>query len=216
MLVKICGLKYPDNVIEIQTLVPDWVGFIFYYKSKRFLGEDFDWSLIPRNGPKRLAVCVNPERKWLCSLIDSGVVDGVQLHGDESPHFVEDLRRTFSELTILKAFQVNSDTSFEALFQYKPWVDYYLFDTASKGYGGSGQTFNWRVLEKHQSQIDHPFFLSGGLSIENVDSALALRERLELLVGLDFNSKLELEPGIKSVDLVKQVLSRVRGGASLG
>jgi len=205
MKIKICGLKDPENISAVAALNPDYMGFIFYGNSPRFVGDlsSNALKLIPSHINKT-AVFVNEDVKTISSLIDQYDFDFVQLHGNETPAFCKSLR---DKAIVIKAFGIDNDFDFKQLDKYKNKADLFLFDTKTKAHGGSGITFDWNVLDKYEMEI--PFFLSGGLSLENIETVKSIYH--PQFYGVDLNSKFELSPGIKDIkklekafDIIKQ------------
>jgi phosphoribosylanthranilate isomerase len=168
--IKICGLIYPDNARDVGKLSPDLVGFIFYKKSARFVGKTPGHDLfdqLPENIMK-VGVFVNENPSRIAELMNTYRLDYCQLHGNESVDDCQALRE--KGFSIIKAFSVDDDFDFSITKVYKKSCDYFLFDTKGKDFGGNGLVFNWSVLNRYHD--DTPFFLSGGLGVENIDSAL--------------------------------------------
>ena len=128
-------------------------------------------------------------------------LDFVQLHGNESPAQCDELKAT--GLGVIKVFSIDDDFNFELTKPYRKVVDYFLFDTKGKYYGGNAKTFNWKILERYDQEI--PFFLSGGLSPENVN---ALGDIVKMnLHALDLNSGVEISPGLKDIEKIRTIVT---------
>jgi len=206
MKMKICGLKEADNIKQVSEANPDFMGFIFYLKSSRFVGDEFSKSAlaeIPESCIKT-AVFVNESLENILKITTQYDFESVQLHGDESPETCRQLKE--QNLIVIKAFAIDANFDFETLHQYEKQCDYFLFDTKTKQYGGSGKTFDWKVLQNYN--LETPFFLSGGLGLDNLETILRFKH--DKLYGLDFNSKLEDRPGFKNIELMKKVLDTIR------
>ncbi len=204
MKLKVCGMRESQNIRELLLLKPDYVGFIFYEKSPRNVGEVLDAELL-KSFPKsvqKVGVFVNASLDFVKSKVTKYALDLVQLHGDESPAYVADLFAV--GIRVMKVFSVGSEFDFKQLGGYNPFVDYFLFDTKGKARGGNGEVFNWELLRDYDQEV--PFFLSGGIDLENTDELKAL-ERVNIH-AIDVNSKFELEPGLKDIERVK-VLSKL-------
>jgi phosphoribosylanthranilate isomerase len=197
---KVCGLR--DNILDVAGLAPDYLGFIFYQKSPRFVGEDFQMPEI-RAGIKKVGVFVNEDVSAINYMVAKHGLDLVQLHGDESPADCQFLHE--KGISIIKAFAMEEGFDFERLMTYEDFVDYFLFDTKTKRYGGSGSTFNWEILEKYSS--DKMYFLSGGLSLENIHELKSLD--VSKVHALDVNSRFEIEPGLKDITQVKKLINEM-------
>ncbi len=206
MKIKVCGMKYASNINSVATLAPDYLGFIFYPKSKRFVGLDFDRSDLSSLNPSihKVAVFVNAYLNEVTEFSNIYGIKIVQLHGDEKPEFCSDLR--LNKFKVIKAFGVNEDFDFSSLEAYQDSVDYFLFDTKTPEYGGSGKSFNWQVLNRYQLSV--PFFLSGGLSLENIPEIQAIDH--PQLFGVDLNSRFEKEPGVKNTELLAEAFKKLR------
>jgi len=197
--IKVCGTREADNIQAITTLPIDYIGFIFYAKSSRFVE-----NIIPTSIPahiKKIGVFVNATLAEIKEKIEQYNLQVVQLHGDESP----ELCKQVSDLGVetFKAFGIDEDFNWADIKAYELVVDYFLFDTKSKAYGGTGQVFNWDKLR--ENPYNKPFFLSGGISLDNIKEAVAFDD--ERLYGLDLNSKFEIQPALKNIDLLTQALS---------
>lgn len=204
MKLKVCGMKYADNMIEVAQLQPDYLGFIFYDKSPRFFN-----AIIP-NLPKtikKVGVFVNASIEEITQKVNTYSLDAIQLHGNESPKFCEACRAELVSAShpveIIKVFSIKNDFSFDVLKRYEEVCDYYLFDTKGKLPGGNGYTFDWGVLKNYPST--KPFFLSGGIGLEESESILTFLKRPEskYCYAIDVNSKFEIKPGLKHIEKLK-------------
>ncbi|HEY4325814.1 MAG TPA: phosphoribosylanthranilate isomerase [Mucilaginibacter sp.] len=208
MKIKICGLKDPGNIKAVSALEPDYMGFICYGPSPRFVSEVSLESLkdIP-DSIFKTAVFVNESTERINNLIDQYNFNAIQLHGDESPEFCNSFK---NKVSVIKAFGLNSDFNFEQLTAYKNKVDLFLFDTKTNIHGGSGKTFDWSILNKYK--LDVPFFLSGGLSLDNIEEIRNINH--SQFYGVDLNSKFETEPGIKSIEKLEKAFDIIRQNIS--
>jgi len=206
MKVKICGMKVPANISEIAALKPDYIGFIFYDKSPRTVNNeniaDFVKSL-PKTINKT-GVFVNESVATILKISEAYDLNSIQLHGNETVHDCMELKK--SNLEIIKAFQLHTDFDFNSLLPYANHCDHYLFDTASETYGGSGASFDWRILKKYTQE--KTFFLSGGIGLDNIEEALKLKHKS--LYALDINSQIEEYPGFKSVTKTKTLFTKIK------
>jgi phosphoribosylanthranilate isomerase len=195
MRLKICGMKYPENILEVSQLLPDYLGFIFYEKSSRF----FDGEILEiPNSIKKVGVFVNARLMEINGKIKKYDLDLIQLHGDETPEFCENLKQ--DKIEIIKVFSVDDDFDFDELEPFENVCDYFLFDTKGKLHGGNGVTFNWQILDNYKS--NKPLFLSGGIGIEEIANI----KKLNLpIYAIDVNSKFEIEPGLKNIELLKKL-----------
>lgn len=206
MKIKVCGLRDKTNLNELMELPLDYMGFIFYSKSARYVGEDFD-SEITKMIPlhiRKVGVFVNEATEKILKLAKQYQLDVIQLHGDESPEKCQLIKE--SGLEVFKAFQLNESFQFERLEAYHKTCDYFLFDTKSESYGGSGKKFNWEILKNYKGETD--FFLSGGIGIDDAEAVKVFQH--SKLFGLDVNSGFERSPAVKNVVLVKEFLKSVR------
>jgi phosphoribosylanthranilate isomerase len=196
---KVCGMKYPDNIRKLSELKPDFIGFIFYDQSKRFIGDGLNISkLNVDESIEKVGVFVNASIKYILEKLKKYSLDLVQLHGNESPEFCKELQQ--QSIKISKAFQVDENFDFSELASYYDVCDYFLFDTKTKLYGGSGKKFNWQVLEKYDNK--KPFFLSGGIALDDIAEIKKLKNLN--IYAIDINSKFEIEPGLKDIEKIKQ------------
>jgi phosphoribosylanthranilate isomerase len=201
--IKICGLREPSNIDEVLLLKPQYIGFIFYPSSSRFVGDIDPEYIKGLKNVKKTAVFVNASLEEIIEIVNTYQFNAIQLHGNESAAFCEELKR-ITGLEIIKAFGVESDFDFNQLEPYLPYVDYFLFDTKTSLYGGSGMVFNWNVMKKYP--YSKKYFLSGGIGSDNFDAAYSFDD--ERLYAVDLNSKFELSPGIKNILLLKNALKR--------
>ena len=202
MNTKVCGITQLKQLQQLDGLDIDFAGLIFYKDSPRYVGDkiakedlknsDFDL--------KKVGVFVNSNYDEIMQVVEDYGLDVVQLHGDESPDLCEELSE---DVEVIKAFKVkDSKVSIdEMVADYDEVCDYYLFDTAStEAEGGTGKQFDWKVLSK--AKIEKPFFLSGGIGVDDVAKVKAFKH--PDYYAVDINSKVEKEPGIKDMGLVLQ------------
>ncbi|CAM1355508.1 MULTISPECIES: phosphoribosylanthranilate isomerase [Tenacibaculum] len=201
MKLKVCGMKYVENIKQVVEVNPDYLGFIFYEKSQR----NFE-GIIPEipKSIKKVGVFVNEYLEILVSLIEEYKLEVVQLHGDESVAYIKELKKHLPKVKIIKVFGIKNEFEFKTLLPYEEYVDYFLFDTKGKERGGNGITFNWSVLKKYNST--KPYLLSGGIGLEEVNDVKAFLKtpQAKYCVALDVNSKFETAPGKKSIDKLKK------------
>jgi phosphoribosylanthranilate isomerase len=202
---KICGMKYPDNILEVGALLPDYMGFIFWEKSARY----FD-GIIPNlpKSIKKVGVFVNATLEKILEKIAKYDLQALQLHGHESVAFCIELKNKIeTKIEIIKVFSADEYFDFEVLKPFEPVCDYFLFDTKGKLPGGNGTTFDWKILENYPST--KPFFLSGGIGIEELENVKLIVKTNLPIYAIDINSKFEIEPGLKNVQLCKDAINRV-------
>jgi len=206
MKLKICGMKYQDNIKKVAALQPDYLGFIFYEKSKRHFGENF-MPQIPHS-IKKTGVFVDTEINEAIDKINFYHLYAVQLHGNESPEYCEKLK-TYN-IEIIKAFSIDENFNFDDLKSYETVCDYFLFDTKGKLPGGNGYTFDWSLLENYSSK--KPFFLSGGIGIEQTKELKTFlqSEVSNYCYAIDVNSKFEIEVGLKDIEKLKELKNLIK------
>lgn len=196
---KVCGMKDAADIQELVEVKPTFIGFIFYKKSPRFVSELAEESItsIP-NDIKKVGVFVSEELETILSVYDSYGLDYVQLHGNESLELSKQLKA--KGCGIIKVFSV-TDHLPESLDRFAPCSDYFLFDTATTLYGGSGRHFDWSILSEYN--LPTPFLLSGGIGLDDIDEIKKLD--IQGLAGIDVNSKFEIAPGKKDMDKVRSL-----------
>ena len=201
--IKICGLKDRENILDVIGLQPDYIGFIFHAPSSRFVDQlDPEW-VKTLQGAKKTGVFVNHPLEEVQAAINAYGFQAVQLHGDESPAYCMALRT--QRVEVIKAFGIGAEYDWSHLIPYEDAADYYLFDTQSIQYGGTGKVFDWKLLEDYPS--DKSYFLSGGLRYENIREALGLND--SRCYALDLNSKFETSPGVKNIELLKKTFQLI-------
>ena len=194
-------MKDAQNIRELMPISPDYMGFIFYKNSPRYVGESLGKSLV-MDFPepiKKVGVFVDESVETVINTVKNHGLDLVQLHGSERVEEVSRLKQ--AGLGVIKAFAVEEGFDFSQLNPYKPHVDFFLFDTKGKYKGGNGRAFDWNLLEGYDQEI--PFFLSGGISMENISGLKALGGMN--LHAVDVNSQLETAPGLKDIEWVRKL-----------
>ncbi|TZF95043.1 phosphoribosylanthranilate isomerase [Chryseobacterium panacisoli] len=209
---KVCGLTQLDQIQELIAMNIDFLGFIFYEKSPRYVLNHLsleEISAIDHHG--KTGVFVNEESDIILKIVQKAGLNFVQLHGDESYSFIAELKQKLApEVRIIKVIRIgnnNSETKNKILqtFSLQPAtgnlspISYYLFDTDGKAFGGTGKQFDWTLL--NDLTIPLPYFLSGGISEENIGNIKVLQQKP---YALDINSKFETEPGNKDADRIKK------------
>ena len=206
MKIKVCGLRDAENLRQIADLNPDFVGFIFYDQSPRFVGEDLDEEAVkalPRS-IRKVGVFVNASPDYILRSVKKYNFQYVQLHGNETPDYCRSLQNR--GINIIKAFRVDSSFNFSMLNNFKAQCDFFLFDAKGDQPGGNGVTFDWTILNRYDNE--KPFFISGGIGLDNLDQLSQLKGMK--LYGVDVNSQVETAPGLKDVLKVKELIDRVR------
>lgn len=223
MKLKVCGMKYIKNILDVAELQPEYLGFIFYEKSKR----NFE-GIIPElpKSTKKTGVFVNEYPEIVISLVEEYTLDAIQLHGDESVGYISELKQQLAQrrtlfleenkqikkkknkhvisdepIEIIKVFGVKDEFNFQTLQPYLEFVDYFLFDTKGKERGGNGVAFDWSILEQYP--FKKPFFLSGGIGLENLKEVQKIMNSNLPIYAIDINSKVEIKPGVKNIEEVK-------------
>ena len=197
MKIKICGLKFESNIIGLSKLEPDYMGFIFWEKSKRHIkGSTPNLS---ETKIKKTGVFVNADFENIKGKSYDHKLEAIQLHGQESPEFCRKIKNLGVE--IIKTFSIDENFNFNILEKYKLCSDYFLFDTKGKSPGGNGISFDWEILRNYK--YEKKFFLSGGIGIESINAIKKIKNLDLPLFGVDINSKFEINPGKKNVELIK-------------
>ena len=205
--VKVCGLTQVPQIQELITLNIDFLGFIFYEKSPRYVLNHLslkEISEIKHSG--KVGVFVNESVEKIVEISEKSDLNFIQLHGDENEDFILKLREKLNpDIKIIKVIRIGNQTPDElqqTINSLPPTINYLLFDTDSKAFGGTGKTFNWNIL--NQIEIPIPYFLSGGISLENIHQLKTINRQP---TALDINSKFETEPGIKDLEKIKEFIN---------
>ncbi|MGO2101430.1 MAG: phosphoribosylanthranilate isomerase [Psychroflexus halocasei] len=207
--IKVCGLKNQENITEIDQCDLQYIGFIFYEKSKRFVEEN--QLITTSQNFKRVGVFVNASIQNICDKVIQYNLDVVQLHGDESPLEVKKIRSEILKLSlykfieIWKAISIKKESDIHKAHAYQHIIDKFLFDTKGKLYGGNGQHFDWQILDEYS--YSPPFLLSGGISNKDVSAIKEIKH--PKLHGIDINSQFEIEPGLKNVKMIKEFIKSI-------
>ena len=205
MRLKVCGMRDSHNIRQLLALKPDYMGFIFYEKSPRNVGELLDAELLQSfpASTQKVGVFVNSSIEYVKEQVRKYGLDMVQLHGDESVDYVAELYAI--GIRVMKVFSVGDSFDFSVLGKYNPFVEFFLFDTKGKERGGTGKTFDWDLLKGYNLEV--PFFLSGGLDLENINEL----DQLEGLPvhALDVNSRFELEPALKDIGMIRELRDQI-------
>ena len=203
---KVCGLTQLVQIQKLIFLKVDFLGFIFYEKSPRFVLNHLSLKEISEiNHQGKVGVFVNETIEKIAEISEKANLNFIQLHGDEDEEFILRLRQKLSEnIKIIKVFRVGETFNFQFSI-FNSLVDYFLFDTDSKAFGGTGKTFNWQIINK--IEIPKPYFLSGGISSENLKNLKILNQKPLIL---DINSKFETAPGIKDLEKIKTFKSLLK------
>lgn len=202
-LVKICGLREPGNILGVMQLRLDWIGLIFYPGSPRFIPDPASLRFLNDfpGRPLTVGVFVNQGIAEVQRISKTVQIDAVQLHGSESPEFCNDLKQ--KGFSIIKAFGIRSGFDFNLTAPYDGIADFFLFDSPGRKQGGTGEQFDWTLLNKYNGNT--PFLLSGGLS----GNTKTFPDHGKM-AGIDLNSRFETAPGIKDVESLKKFLKQFR------
>ena len=202
MKLKVCGMRDPDNVRELYSQInPDWMGLIFYPPSPRYVDDIYSDALKDIH-VKKVGVFVDMDWQGIKDKVSTFGLSALQLHGEESVEQVKRIKEKIG-LPIIKAISVNEKVIWEDLKPYLPFVDYFLFDTFTQAYGGSGKTFNWKLLMDYP--YEKPFLLSGGLSFDHAELIKNFKQKIPQMAGIDINSKFEIEPGLKDIEMIREL-----------
>ena len=202
--IKVCGLTQQSQIQELISLNVDFLGFIFYEKSPRYVLHHLslkEIAEIPHFG--KVGVFVNESIKAIVEITTESQLDIIQLHGNENEKFILQLRQILgNNIKIIKVIRIGNQSFDElqkTINQQPSTVNYLLFDTDSKAFGGTGKTFDWQIL--NEIEIPKPYFLSGGISLENIHQLSTINHQP---LALDINSKFEIEPGNKNLEKIKK------------
>lgn len=226
-------MREADNIRDVRRLGADWIGMIFHRESPRYVSQirsragiipDYSGFDVQRRrgandgegdsslpSVKRVGVFVDDMPQNIVTRVVNYKLDIVQLHGSESVVMIDNLRRTLDPdihlgILIMKALPVRTVDDIRKYREYVGHVDYFLFDTKTPLAGGSGEQFDWSVLDAYDGEV--PFILSGGIGPDDAERVLALRH--PMLAGIDLNSRFETEPAVKDVELLRSFMEKIR------
>ena len=213
MIIKVCGMRSADNIRAVEQLGVDWLGFIFWPRSSRYVAERP--SYLPTKA-KRVGVFVDATVDEVLSHISDYNLDAVQLHGHESPDYIRTLRSSLAFQTdgtsqtnscfpvvIIKAISIATSEDTDNYRNFEGLVDYFLFDTKCQTVGGSGLHFDWSMLADYDGQT--PFLLSGGIGPDDAQHISSFHH--PRCIGIDLNSRFEIKPALKDVTALQGFLS---------
>ena len=218
-IVKVCGLRDSENIRQVAALGVDWIGMIFWEKSPRnvtmipshagIIPDRASLSpLATNNSPLKVGVFVDEMAQNIITRVVNFQLDLIQLHGHETPTLIRNLRRTLADIRpvkVIKAISVSSRDDIAAYKDYADCVDYFLFDTKCPSVGGSGQQFDWSVLDGYDGEV--PFLLSGGIGPDDAERVHNFQH--PKCIGIDLNSKFETEPAMKDVAAIGKFLNEL-------
>ncbi len=199
MIVKVCGIVDQENHDGVSRSGVDMIGINFYQPSKRFIGEKV---LTQVSEQDRVGVFVNSSKEEILRARQVHHLDYAQLHGDESVELCMEIQ---SVIPIIKVFRITADFDWAITSDFE-FATYFLFDTFTKVYGGSGKRFDWSALDNYEGTT--PFFLSGGIRPEDVEAVKDIQH--QRLIGVDINSGFEVEPGLKNIEDVEYFVSALK------
>ena len=207
MYLKVCGLTHLSQIQEIIDLNTDFLGFIFYPKSPRYVLNHLELNEISEiNHSGKVGVFVNETVEKILEIAQKANLNYIQLHGDETLDFIEELHQKLNgKAKIIKVIRVGEELPCLDEWQKSQAIDYLLFDTDSKHFGGTGKTFDWEIL--NQLKIEKLYFLSGGISNENINEIQILKQKP---TALDINSKFEISEGNKDVKKIKEFKEKMK------
>jgi phosphoribosylanthranilate isomerase len=199
----------PTNIqglVDLQLV--DWMGMIFYPPSRRYLpGFQVDPEFYRDIVLPKVGVFVNAGVEDICRAATTYGLDRIQLHGDESPEQVREVKQQ-TGLPVIKVLRIGEDWDWKGLEAYEAQVDHFLLDTDGPSYGGTGHRFNWEIGKQYP--FHKPFLLSGGIQADQVEELLDMYRSCPQMVGIDINSKFEQQPGVKNLDLIRIFASQIR------
>ena len=232
MIIKVCGMRLAENIRDLSNMDVDWLGLIFWPESPRYVNQVAsrggfypDYSSLATkiaelggmpeeahkvNKPKRVGVFIDDMPQTIVTRVYNFNLDIVQLHGEESPVMLENLRRTLEPdirpVKIMKTIMVETADDLKACEAYEQVADYFLFHNKSEQKGGTGKQFDWNLLDNYTGHV--PFLISGGIGLEDVERIKAFKH--PQFAGVDINSKFEFEPGVKDVEKIEQFVKALK------
>lgn len=206
MLIKVCGMRWAGNIEALSKLNPDYMGFIFYAPSPRYAGEILTEAVTEAIPPeiKKTGVFVNGHEEIILKTAQRFHLNAVQLHGNETPDLCRRLQ--LEGLEVLKALHPEKLKNQALMTEYASVCNFFLFDTPTAQHGGSGIKFNWSVLKEYHDNV--PYFLSGGIGPDDLESIESMADIKP--IGLDINSRFEVEPGLKNIPLIEAFIRKLR------
>lgn len=205
-VIKICGMRDTENIIAAAGLKPDIMGFIFHPGSPRFAGKLLNPEIVANlpSGIRKAGVFVNAAYDEITETAGKFSLSMAQLHGNETPDLCRRIKD--SGTVVIKAFNIAENISFSLCKDYIACTDYFIFDSMTINHGGSGQKFEWKLLNRYEA--GHPFILSGGISPSDTYNILGIRN--PALYGIDLNSRFEIKPGLKDIQKLEKFINELR------
>ena len=221
MIIKVCGMRDAENIRDVVELGVDMIGMIFWKESPRYVSmvssragiipDYVESDAVATHGKvKTVGVFVDDMPQNIVTRVYNYKLDYVQLHGSESAIMIDNLRRTLSDISpktkIIKALSIADKADIDNWKEYEGHVDMFLFDTKCKTVGGSGKQFDWSLLSAYDGDI--PFILSGGIGPDDAENVKSCNH--PMCVGVDLNSRFEIEPAVKDVEKIKYFVAEIR------
>jgi phosphoribosylanthranilate isomerase len=206
LALKVCGMTQRENIQAVLEAKPDWIGLIFWPKSKRYCPlTPEQWNAMDIGQTKSVGVFVDQPMEEVTQIAQTYQLNGLQLHGTESPEYLKTLKRKLPKTAIIKAFSIDQDFNWRLLLPYHECCDLFLFDTKGPLPGGNGTAFDWSILTEYPGTT--PFLLSGGIHLGLIKNLLEWvnTPASTWCVGIDVNSGFEVSPGIKNPERIKQM-----------
>lgn len=208
MRVKVCGITQEEQLVKLPETGATFAGLIFYPKSPRYVLRQMTTSQIKKeSNVNKVGVFVNASVEEVLHMVDECRLHMVQLHGDETPRYCEKIA---DYISVVKAFRISdSDNIGWRIKDYMEVCDMFMFDTEGAGYGGTGKKFDWGKL--HDVEVGKPYFLSGGIEPTDIEKlkAFSLQPEAKGLFAIDINSKFEILPGVKNMELIKKFIQQL-------
>lgn len=201
MKVKVCGMRDPSQIVRLDAMGVDFIGLIFHPESPRYLGDNS--PVISPAKASLTGVFVRSSTDEILITASKFGLNTVQLHGGQNVETCEKLKK--AGLQLIKVFHPSVE-GFNKTEAFAHCTDYLLFDSGNSGSGGSGKKFDWKKLDQYTGKT--PFLLGGGIGYDDLGDILQIRH--SAFAGVDLNSKFELVPGIKNLDLIKQFINNLR------
>ena len=192
MKFKVCGMRDKKNIEDLKLLHPDYMGFIFWPKSSRFVSQNT--PKLPSH-IKKTGVFVDAKFNYIKSCVEKHQLQVVQLHGEETPEYCSQIKSL--KVEVIKTFSIKKFFDFNILKPYESNCDFFLFDSKGKLPGGNGYAFDWSILNDYASK--KPFFLSGGIGLDDIESIGQLLKTKLPLFAIDVNSEFEIKPALKNI-----------------
>ena len=200
MIIKVCGMREADNIRATEQLGVDWLGFIFWPNSSRYVATRP--AYLP-SAAKRVGVFVDASIEDVTNKASDYQLDIIQLHGHESREYVSEISNR--GLTVMKAISISNRDDIATSKVYEGIANYFLFDTKCKTVGGSGEHFDWSVLNAYDGST--PFLLSGGIGPDDVERVRNFCH--PECIGIDLNSRFEISPALKDINKLKQFIQQL-------